>query len=380
MEIMSFLGGIDMALGYDQTLKAVELIEESGSVANIVGMAGIGKSALVNDLAKQRKAKLFTTVVSLVEKGDMAIPVPPLTDKSFIKTKNYGRLADVQYGYSHTLIEIIQYAQNHPDTEIFWFLDEFNRGTPSVQSELMNLVLQRQINSLKLPQQVKIIIAENPENDGDYQVFASDDAINDRTIQIKMVVNVDNWLQWASQEAKLNHYVIGYIKEHPLSLYQGNEVIKPTPRAWERVAHILDRVDDLKSQTDILLEIVSGNVGSEIATSFQQYILSSDELTVENLIKTDVDMVVVQLKRCSEIKRQHLVNAMISQIYTITPDISQRLYQYITLLSPDGQFAIALALLNTDGLIDNVYRNINQADSNYQLYTLLTTISFREYR
>jgi len=56
-------------------------------VPTIVGEAGIGKSALVADLARQRHAKLFTTVVSLVEKGDLVIPVPPLTSDSFVQTE-----------------------------------------------------------------------------------------------------------------------------------------------------------------------------------------------------------------------------------------------------------------------------------------------------
>ena len=97
-----------MALGFIKTMQAVDLIEKSGAVANIVGLAGIGKSALVNQLAEQNHAKLFTTVVSLSEKGDLAIPVPPLTDKSFIETDKYGKLADVKFN----ILRLIQTNQS----------------------------------------------------------------------------------------------------------------------------------------------------------------------------------------------------------------------------------------------------------------------------
>ena len=69
-----------MALSYQAMLKAVKAVVDAGNVPNIVGDAGIGKSALVADLARQEDARLFTTVVSLSEKGDLAIPVPPLRD------------------------------------------------------------------------------------------------------------------------------------------------------------------------------------------------------------------------------------------------------------------------------------------------------------
>lgn len=123
-----------MALSFQQLLVAVPLVLKGGNVPSIVGEAGIGKSALVTAVAEKMKAKLMTTVVSLSEKGDLAIPVPPLTETSFLDTKNYGRLADVQFGYTHTLIQIIQAAEQQPDQPIIWFLDEFNRGSQAVQS------------------------------------------------------------------------------------------------------------------------------------------------------------------------------------------------------------------------------------------------------
>ena len=78
-----------MSLSYQQLLTAVPLVLRGGNVPTIVGEAGIGKSALVCDVAKKLHAKLFTTVVSLSEKGDLAIPIPPLTESAFLMTKNY---------------------------------------------------------------------------------------------------------------------------------------------------------------------------------------------------------------------------------------------------------------------------------------------------
>ena len=153
-----------MSLSYQQMKIAVPLVIKAGNVPSIVGEAGIGKSALVEEIAASMGAKLYTTVVSLSEKGDLAIPVPPLTERSFVTTQHYGTLANVQFGYSETLVAIVKQAEAHPDQPIIWFLDEFNRGTQAVQSELMNLVLQRQVNSLKLPDQVHIVIAENPDS------------------------------------------------------------------------------------------------------------------------------------------------------------------------------------------------------------------------
>ncbi len=81
-----------MALSYQQLLTAVPLILRAGHVPTIVGDAGIGKTALVQAVAQQLGARLFTTVVSLSEKGDLAIPIPPMTESAYITTRAYGRL------------------------------------------------------------------------------------------------------------------------------------------------------------------------------------------------------------------------------------------------------------------------------------------------
>ncbi|XIF20274.1 MAG: ATP-binding protein [Acetilactobacillus jinshanensis] len=290
-----------MALSYRQLLTAVPLVIKGGNVPNIVGEAGIGKSALVRDVAQREHAKLFTTVVSLVEKGDLSIPVPPLTSDSFIKTKHYGTLADVQFGYSHTLIQIIKYAERYPDSRIYWFLDEFNRGSQAVQSELMNLVLQRTVNSLRLPNQVHIIIAENPDpsmtgfGQTDYGVTSGDDAIKDRTVRLVMKASVKDWLAWAQSTDHNRHRqmihpkVIKYLRENPRLLHNDkvSQDLYPTPRAWQRVSDNLYELDKLNSSVrkTIQLDILAGDLGIEVATAFNSYLNRS--LVLQKLVLTD---------------------------------------------------------------------------------------------
>lgn len=291
-----------MALTYQQLLTAIPLVLRAGNVPNIVGDAGIGKSALVEDVARQMSAQLYTTVVSLSEKGDLAIPVPPLTSDSFVETKNYGRLANVQYGYAETLIRIIQFAEEHPGQPIIWFLDEFNRGSQAVQSELMNLVLQRRINSLQLPAQVKMIIAENPDstmagfNDREYDVAIGDAAINDRTVRLVMATSTTEWLEWARhRQPAINALVIKYLDSHPDRLMMvansPESDLEPTPRAWERVSKNLDELQKLPRETQEQLagDLFSGDLGATVGESFAQFFLAQGrELTLE-AVQTTAD-------------------------------------------------------------------------------------------
>lgn len=345
------------------------LVLKAGNVPNIVGEAGIGKSALVSSVAAEMHAQLFTTVVSLSEKGDLAIPVPPLTAESFVKTQDYGTLANVQFGYSQTLVDIIQYAEAHPEQPIIWFLDEFNRGTQAVQSELMNLVLQREINSLKLPQQVKIVIAENPDStmagfeDSNYGVTAGDAAIKDRTVRLVMRVDVADWLDWAQRldsagRANVHGLVRQYVTEQPEMLHPAThgDDLYPTPRAWQRVSDNLYQLDDLDATTRsaIQLDLLEGDLGQSVGIAFNSFIREQEnQLSVETLFGSeDTATADKAFDQADELRKQHLLKQCVDQAdqYSLADErVAGRFMTLLQKLSDDGQYA----MIQTIGQIEH---------------------------
>lgn len=351
-----------MALTYQQLLTAVPLVLRAGNVPNIVGDAGIGKSALVEEVARQMGAQLYTTVVSLSEKGDLAIPVPPLTSDSFVETKDYGRLANVQYGYAETLIRIIKFAEGHPKQPIIWFLDEFNRGSQAVQSELMNLVLQRRINSLQLPAQVKMIIAENPDStmlgfgDREYDVAVGDAAINDRTVRLVMTTAPAEWLKWARhRQPAINPLVIKYLSDHPdrlLVVASGPESdLAPTPRAWERVSSNLDELERLPRpvQEQLASDLFTGDLGAVVGESFAQFVLAQgSELTLAAVQTSTAGQ--EQFHSAAEAVKVNLLREWVAQPGSYGLDTEQGAAAFVKLLrlvSADGQVAIAQSVGET---------------------------------
>lgn len=359
-----------MALSFNALMDAVPIVIKAGNVPNIVGEAGIGKSALVAAVAQKMNAQLFTTVVSLSEKGDLAIPVPPLTADSFIQTDQYGRLADVQYGYAHTLVAIIQYAEQHPEKPIIWFLDEFNRGTQAVQSELMNLVLQRQINDLVLPQQVKLVLAENPDSqmqgfaDSLYGVTAGDDAIKDRTTRLVMSASTPDWLAWARQTDGTGHpniirSVRDYLTQQPNDLrpLQHDDDVYPTPRAWQRVSTNLSQLDDTPKEVRQALQfdIITGDLGETVGAKFNQFLTRG--ITVTDLFKhadtdaTPDEQVNAAFTALSVGEQQSLLIAAgkLTEMPLTTGIYAARWLTLLQQLPVDGQFSVVNSLGQQNG-------------------------------
>lgn len=388
-----------MALTYQACLQATNVVLASGSVPTIVGEAGIGKSALVADLARQRHAKLFTTVVSLVEKGDLVIPVPPLTSDSFVQTEKYGSLADVQFGYSHTLVAMIRYAEAHPDQEIIWFLDEFNRGTQAVQSELMNLVLQRQINTLTLPEQVHLVLAENPDatmagfEQSHYGVTPGDAAIADRTTRLVLTADATTWLDWATQTREghpwIHPLVTTYLAENPADLHvvattsaTADDDLQPTPRAWERVSQALHELEQqrLLSQTAVVAAIMQGNLGMTVGTAFAGYVQEQRPgLTVDQAYTTP-DAVAI-FKDLAPAQQQQILRLCLTESAADWPltasSTAQRFSALLAACPADGQFAIAQQMADEPDLLEQLAAGTETTPGVAQLYQQLTAIGQR---
>ncbi|MCT4375686.1 AAA family ATPase [Leuconostoc suionicum] len=367
-----------MSLTYQKLLVAVPLILRGGNVPTIVGEAGIGKSALVAEVAKKLDAKLFTTVVSLSEKGDLAIPIPPLNETSFLQTKNYGQLADIKFGYTHTLIQIIEQAEIEPDRTIIWFLDEFNRGSQAVQGELMNLVLQRQINDLVLPDNVKLILAENPDDsmqgfeNAEYAVQTSDAAIKDRTTRLVMTVSVRDWLQWAASGKKRPHIhdlVRQFVAENAQLLYPKNRDIdlNPTPRAWQRVSDNLFQLQKLakEQQDELLFDIVAGDLGDNCATQFVTFVQEKiTSLTAEDVFNSTPSgpklpqIIREKFQSFSEIQKLNVMKTLLLTADMRLDNNAGRFSELLNLIAPDGQYALVKQMTSAP-ILDDLYASDN---------------------
>ena len=390
-----------MALSFKELLTAVPVVLRGGNVPNIFGEEGIGKSALVAEVARQMGATLFTTVVSLSEKGDLAIPVPPLTSEAYVETEKYGSLADVQYGYTHTLIEIIETAQAHPGRPILWFLDEFNRGSQAVQSELMNLVLQRQINSLVLPEEVKLVIAENPDEtmtgfeNADYGVVAGDAAIKDRTVRLVMKVDVADWLAWAAEEdtqkqrPHIHDLIQRYLQEDATQLYpaERGDDLNPTPRAWQRVSDNLFELLVLPEETQraLVFDLVAGDLGEVAAQRFLQFMQTNQEtLTPMDIFVSQpwgpvVPEKVMQTYRgLPEVQKLALLKSTLVAIDVAQPDNAGRFAQILTATAKDGQYAIVKQLATGDVLEKLYDADDESAKALYQLITKVAAYDLSE--
>ncbi|MDP4146728.1 MAG: ATP-binding protein [Bacillota bacterium] len=265
-------------MNFTDTLKSIELVLATGEVPLIVGESGIGKTALARKIAEENNYSLIVIDGNLLKEGEIG-GLPTVEAYEAVDNKGDKVLKKTTvYAVHNKLREI--------DEEIFkgktvlLFIDEINRCEHTVQQELMNLILNREINGYKLHSSVRILAAMNPSNkygsDFDYQVVDMDAAQENRFVWLYMEPDYSQWLDWAA-EAGIEQKVIEFISTFPEYLHKINEDdVRATPRSYERISSAYKIYKEKKASIPraVFLNVIKGNVGSLIAEEFVSFIES----------------------------------------------------------------------------------------------------------
>ena len=265
-------------MNFIDTLRSVELVLATDEVPLVVGESGIGKTSLAKKLAKENKWRLIVIDGNLLKEGEIGgLP----TVESYIAMNSNGDKFEKKttiYAVHTKLREIDEEIAK--GNKVLLFIDEINRCEHTVQQELMNLILNREINGYKLHDDVNILAAMNPSSkygsDFDYQVVDMDAAQENRFVWLNMEPDYTQWLDWA-MNAGIEQKVIEFISTFPEYLHRINEDdIRATPRSYERVSKSYKIYKDQKESIprSVFLNVIKGNVGKVIAEEFISFVES----------------------------------------------------------------------------------------------------------
>lgn len=266
-------------MNFIDTLKSVELVLSTEEVPLVVGESGIGKTALAKKLARDNNWTLVTIDGNLLKEGEIGgLPTVESYESRDINGNKIEKKTTI-YAVHNKLREIDE--EINAGRSVLLFIDEINRCEHTVQQELMNLILNREINGYKLPENVKILAAMNPSSkygsDFDYQVVDMDAAQENRFVWLNMESDYNGWIKWAI-DAGIETKVIEFISTFPEYLHKINdEDVRATPRSYERVSKTYKMY---KEQQDtiprsVFVNVIKGNVGKVIAEEFVSFVESN---------------------------------------------------------------------------------------------------------
>lgn len=286
-------------MNFLDTFRSVELILATGEVPLVVGESGIGKTALASKIAEENGWSLVVIDGNLLKEGE--IGGLPTIESYTTFDSNGNKIEKKMTIYAvHTKLREIDEEIEKGNT-VLLFIDELNRCEHTVQQELMNLILNREINGYKLNKNVKILSAMNPSNeygaDLDYQVVDMDPAQENRFVWLNMEPDYNEWIRWAI-DTGIEQKVVEFISTFPEYLHKINDDdINATPRSYERISKSYAIYKEKKDviPKSVFLNVVKGNVGGFIAQEFMSFVesdakplVSYDEVFSEEVLNPSI--------------------------------------------------------------------------------------------
>lgn len=318
----------------------------------INGLHGIGKSTVVRQFAEENNLFFETLILSIKEPGDLLGMPDTLESENGKKTiwnepDWFQRITNAAFPIHFKLSDLVFldeefkdfFNKNNSCTQItrktlndlykryyelyedelyivkknstvycksgkvsVLFLDELNRAIVETRQVSLQLVLEKELHSHKLPYingvQTFIVAAINPADK--YQAFELDIALFDRFTVIDMIVDVECFLEYA-KEKLMSNIVTEYISEFPdrLHILYEDETRGPTPRSWETVSRYL--LNDCSN----IYNVLEGRLGRQVALQFFDYYknyksnisLNTIIEEVEKSSDKDFDDLVISIKK-----------------------------------------------------------------------------------
>lgn len=348
-------------MNYTDTLKSVDLVLATGEVPLIIGESGIGKTALAKEIARMNNWSLIVINGNLLKEGEIGgLP----TIDSYTKVNAKGAALEKKttvYAVHNKLREIDEEIAK--GKTVLLFIDEVNRCEHTVQQELMNIILNREINDYKLHESVKIVAAMNPSNkygsDLDYQVVDMDAAQENRFVWLYMEPDYKQWLTWAI-DAGIEQKVIEFISTFPDYLHKINaEDINATPRSYERISSIYKIYKEKKAAIPraVFVNVIRGNVGKLIAEEFVSFVESDYNLLIayEDVFAGDVlpESIIARVKKESHtrlyLSAKNILKTLEANIKNATaaPGYIDRLIEFLKTYPVDLMIGIMKDIKNS---------------------------------
>jgi hypothetical protein len=233
--------------------RAFELANQMVKIKDIPfffhGRPGIGKSEIVEQIAKENNMRLEILMLTQIDSQDLrGIQYPDVVTKRMV----------------YYPPEFLQGADAPPT---LLFLDELTGAEPRLQVSAYQLLLSRRIGSYYLPDNCYVCAAGNGPADGAI-AYEMGTALSSRLLHISVQAEPRSWIEWALNN-NIHSSIItliqlkGDLLEQTDSQLERGDLIGPNPRSWARVSKVLNSVG--VHNRNIAEPLVEGLVGRAAA-------------------------------------------------------------------------------------------------------------------
>jgi len=317
-----------MEVNHKELERAILIAYETKQPLFIEGTMGIGKSAVIKEVAKSiAKAKgmefvdngweegkfgLIDSRLSQYEPTDLrGVPVPDIKNQ----TTNWLKPKTMPRGNSCGI----------------WFFDELNLANNSVQAAAYQIIRDRQIDDVKIPDGWLVISAGNGSEDK-ANIFEMPAPLCNRFTHLKLKKpSVDEWIDWAAPNG-IHSDIISFLKFKGTYLHnfdpEKSQNAFGTPRTWEMSSNNLNVKMDITEQEEKML--IASCVGDGVAHEFIAFRKMKEKLNIDKIISEPEKFVSPK-----EVDTKYALAGGLASKYSSKPDSLKAILKILMKFEPE---------------------------------------------
>lgn len=294
----------------EQAKKYINRYAELKIPVLLLGAPGVGKTHGIFDIAETKAKKLGLKGVSI----DIVKPDYFTVIDFRASQREYSDIKGLPYPNNGNIVEWLmtkEFAQIKEGTHGFLFFDEITQANDEVQNALFQLIHDRRLGDLVLPDTWSIVAAGNRIEDKS-GVRPLGMALNNRFNHLTIATNVDAFTNWGLKN-NIRLEIIGFLKFKPDHLHKLENhkfPAYPTPRTWHRASILLEGFDlEKKEDIEEAFEYLSQTVGDAVAMEWKAYQELTRKIDVDDILNNPA-----KAKELVEISEKYsLVTAVVNR-------------------------------------------------------------------
>lgn len=257
-------------------------LQEAGrkpSSVEIIGEAGLGKTSIVEQVAKDNNLDYVKLNLSQIEELGDLVGFPIRQFEMCTEIEGSCMWVDEQaihtyesQGFKFTGNKRMSYcppawiADKDGSRGGILLLDDWTRGDMRFIQACMELIDRQEYISWRLPKGWTVLLTSNPSG-GNYMVNEIDAAQKTRFISVEMTFDKLSWAKWA-EEAGIDGRCINFILLHP-EVVKGEQV---NPRSLVTFFNAISNIKDFQTNLPFIQMIGEGCIGSDVTSMFAMFI------------------------------------------------------------------------------------------------------------
>lgn len=275
-------------------VKSAATMYRTGTSLHLVGPPGVGKSQTIKHEVRGALSAAYNEEFGY---WDCLLPTIDAPDiRGFLVPTKAADGTPSSFFTRSAVLPPKEYLAKHPRG--VFLLDERNAADMLTQKAVAPVVLERRFGEEYLPEGWLIVSASNRTSDRSGVTKPPKHLVNrERTLQIEP--DVGSWAVWA-EEHKVHPMMVAFAKQKPGVVFTDKvpdgDGAFCTPRSFASAAHLLADIAGVDSDgnpnmdipvTNIIAEMVSGDIGDGACAELFAYLKVSDQLPTIQEIEAD---------------------------------------------------------------------------------------------